>query len=355
MSPTLDRSPLLLEFKRILGEEASGTLTVRADDCTRELVFFQGKLTRVDSTRPQEGLTTILQDCGLISGDVLEEDDEQFAELLVSRGVLQRGEVDFARLHRMRIIALSLFSITQGEWTFHAQKTTPESSLGAAIHLADILSDAVSSVETHYYFREIFSRSHPRFVAIPPHARSRVYERQSSLFARMQHLGVPVRAAQIAQPIEPAVATERSGGRVSTEALEPVSNGLDARLENALILDTGRDSAAGAVLPGVPLVIRASSGLSRRLRRCLALLRGRGCLPNHAANDGLRSIAEHLATDATDSGGSGVDSDAPGEAGVVVAADDRLEDAAARHGMYGLYHSARFFFSRRGGRHPPRC
>ncbi len=188
MSPTLDRSPLLLEFKRILGEEASGTLTVRADDCTRELVFFQGKLTRVDSTRPQEGLTTILQDCGLISGDVLEEDDEQFAELLVSRGVLQRGEVDFARLHRMRIIALSLFSITQGEWTFHAQKTTPESSLGAAIHLADILSDAVSSVETHYYFREIFSRSHPRFVAIPPHARSRVYERQSSLFARMQHL-----------------------------------------------------------------------------------------------------------------------------------------------------------------------
>ncbi|HDP95521.1 MAG TPA: hypothetical protein ENN40_09205 [Candidatus Aminicenantes bacterium] len=185
MSPTLDRSPLLLEFKRILAEEASGTLTVAGEGCTRKLVFSGGMLADVESTRPQEGLTTILQDCGLISGDVLEENDERFAELLINRGVLQRGEVDFARLHRMRIIAFSLFSLAQGQWTFRAH--APLSKSGG-IYLADILSDVVSSVKTHYYFREIFSRSHPRFVSIPVQVLSRVYERQSSLFSRMQRL-----------------------------------------------------------------------------------------------------------------------------------------------------------------------
>ena len=188
MQQTLDRSHLLLEFKRILADEESGTLTVRGEGFSKKLVFCRGRLTAADSTDPGEGLTAILQDCGLISGDVLEDNDDRFAELLVNRGVLQQGEVAFARLHRMRIIALSLFSLARGEWLFQPGPPPASTPRGGSIHLADILSDAVSSIKTHYYFREIFSRSHPRFVDIPRSISSRVYERQSSLFKRLRKI-----------------------------------------------------------------------------------------------------------------------------------------------------------------------
>lgn len=186
MQQTLDRSPLLLEFKRILAEEESGILTVEGEGFSKKLVFCRGRLTAADSTDPGEGLTAILQDCGLISGDVLEDNDDRFAALLVNRGVLQHGEVAFAKLHRIRIIALSLFSLAQGEWTFHSGPPPASTPKGGTIHLADILSDAVSSIKTHYYFREIFSRSHPRFVDVPRAVTSRVYERQKSLFNRLR-------------------------------------------------------------------------------------------------------------------------------------------------------------------------
>lgn len=188
MQQTLDRSPLLLEFKRILASEDSGTLTVRGEGFSKKLVFCRGRLTAADSSEPREGLTAILQDCGLISGDVLEDNDDRFAELLVNRGVLQHGEVAFAKLHRMRLIALSLFSLDQGEWTFHSGPPPASTPKGGSIHLADILSDAVSSIKTHYYFREIFSRSHPRFADIPKAISSRVYERQKSLFKRLRKI-----------------------------------------------------------------------------------------------------------------------------------------------------------------------
>ena len=188
MPRKLDRSPLLLEFKRILAEKASGTLEVKSPDLQKSLRFSDGVIVRAQSSFHDDGLTAILQNCGLISGDVLYEDDELFADLLVRRGILQNGEVEFAHLHRMRRIAISLFSIPGGTWSFYPEDPLPSGEIHGSVHPADILSDVIPSMENIYYFREIFSRSTPRFTTLTPKSAARVYERQYSLFQRMRRL-----------------------------------------------------------------------------------------------------------------------------------------------------------------------
>jgi tetratricopeptide (TPR) repeat protein len=125
MANLIKKYPVPLIFKKILKDNLSGELVVKGDNFVKTLLFFKGELEFGSSDLIQERLGEILYMKGVITREqfimlhkMKEKTGSKLGKILVAHRILNKQELFTALQEQVRAIAISVFSMTSGEWTF---------------------------------------------------------------------------------------------------------------------------------------------------------------------------------------------------------------------------------------------
>jgi len=146
--------PLPFFLREVNLKKLSGHLFVSARDFQITLNLMDGKLANGMSTRFDEKLTVILQRMGridqaqydLLSG-LQQFSDDQLAGVLLEKNLVKKKDIYFARIYQLRHIAISIFSLRQGNWIFTAGEPDPPLREAFEIPLDGILVEGARSVD----------------------------------------------------------------------------------------------------------------------------------------------------------------------------------------------------------------
>jgi tetratricopeptide (TPR) repeat protein len=172
----IGREPLALFLQQVYLKNFSGHLAVTGPDFQISLYFLDGKLVNGQSTRFDEKISVILHLMGTIDeeqynflGGLHQFPDDQVGEILVDHHFAKKKDIFYARIYQLRRMAISLFSLQKGKWSFSAGSEKPPGMELVEIPLAGILVEGARSIDhiSFYANRWLLHVSLPA-QAIPP-------------------------------------------------------------------------------------------------------------------------------------------------------------------------------------------
>ncbi|HSQ35714.1 MAG TPA: DUF4388 domain-containing protein, partial [Candidatus Binatia bacterium] len=150
----VEREPLPFFLRDVGLQKLSGHLFITGKDFQITLNFLDGKLANGMSTRFDEKLPVILHLMGRIDEEqynfisgLHQFSDDQVAGILIDQNLAKKKDVYYARLYQLRRIAISSFSLRQGQWIFTAGEPDPPLREVFEIPLESILVEGARSVE----------------------------------------------------------------------------------------------------------------------------------------------------------------------------------------------------------------
>jgi hypothetical protein len=150
MAKRIIESPVPFVLRKIFIEKSSGELKLKGDNFEKNLYFCEGNLCFAKTNVLHERLGEILFKIGKIDQTqfwdihkLLSGQKEKIGNILVKNNFISQKDLYFGLLYQVRIIALSTFSLTSGEWEFSSMiPNIPEDS-NFKIELPAIFSEGV--------------------------------------------------------------------------------------------------------------------------------------------------------------------------------------------------------------------
>jgi curved DNA-binding protein CbpA len=166
MTNLIEKFPVALIFKKILADNLSGELLVgdKEENVLKKLYFSKGELQFASSSLVRERLGEILCSQGKISHEqcimlnkMREKTGDKLGKLLVKHRILTKHELYAALQDQVKTIAVSLFSLASGEWSF--KKRTPKLSqvqkYGIPLH--ELIVEGCAQISDFSYYKKKFN------------------------------------------------------------------------------------------------------------------------------------------------------------------------------------------------------
>ncbi len=154
MDHVIGREPLSLFLKQLYLKKLSGQLTVACRDFQITLYFQAGALVNGMSTRFDEKISVILHLMGMINEEqynflsgLHQFPDDQVGDILIDHHFAKKKDIFLARIYQLRRMAISLFSLKQGRWSFTPGDELPPFKEIFEIPMAGILIEGARSID----------------------------------------------------------------------------------------------------------------------------------------------------------------------------------------------------------------
>lgn len=174
MANAIDRYPTPLIFKRILKDGLSGHLNVISAGVERNIYFLNGRMQFAATSRQDERLGELLAGMGKISPSDLhklsrikEYSNKKAGRLLVEITSLGMQDIYHALVYQMKIIALAVFPLKTGEWTFRTSHPRLTDEQKFEIRVEELISEGVENLKDYTYYQSRFLYRAPVAVSIP--------------------------------------------------------------------------------------------------------------------------------------------------------------------------------------------
>lgn len=164
MGKRIIESPLPFVLRKIFIEKSSGELSVKGENFEKHLYFVNGNLCFARTNVLHERLGEVLFKAGKINQDqfrviqnLLSGQKNKLGSILVANNFLSQRDLHFGLIHQVRIIALSTFSLTSGEWEFASLLPDIPADSRFQIDLPAIFSAGVKRFKNLVLFKNNFS------------------------------------------------------------------------------------------------------------------------------------------------------------------------------------------------------
>lgn len=161
-------------YKKILKDSVSGELIVCGDGCEKHLFFIDGDLVAAKTSVLEERLGNILYRMGKISlelwqdiPELISRKHEKLGKLLVQYNIIDQRALYEALKEQIRTIAVSLFTISQGEWDFVRKVPDIPEDSRLKIRLPEIIVSGMAHVDSISFFENQFYYQTPKTGIIP--------------------------------------------------------------------------------------------------------------------------------------------------------------------------------------------
>lgn len=196
MEYDIQEHPLILFLGELYRQGLSGELAVEGANFHKNMVFSAGKLSYAASDRFDERIMTIMRLMGKLSEEqylrvsgLLQQHDDQIGGVLIDFGYFSADDLYYARLYQFRRIALSVFSLQQGRWSFRPTVAPPPQGEAFAIPLADIIVEGARRTESASFMAARHLFHVPRPAPLPPDLLSLFTEEERLFFQELVQAG----------------------------------------------------------------------------------------------------------------------------------------------------------------------
>jgi curved DNA-binding protein CbpA len=131
MGKRVIESPVPFVLRKVFMEKTTGELTIKGETFEKSLYFSQGDLCFARTNVLHERLGEVLFKVGKIDQTqfwnihkLISGQKERIGRVLVQNNFISQKDLFFGLIHQVRVIALSTFALTSGEWEF--SPTLPE-------------------------------------------------------------------------------------------------------------------------------------------------------------------------------------------------------------------------------------
>ncbi len=157
MGKRVIESPVPFVLRKIYVDKANGELTIKGENFEKNLYFSDGNLCFAKTNVLQERLGEVLFKVGKIDQTqfwdihkLISGQKNKIGKILVDNNFISQKDLFFGLIYQVRIIALSTFSLTSGEWDFSSV-------------LPEIPEDSMFKIE----LPGVFTEGIPRFKSLP--------------------------------------------------------------------------------------------------------------------------------------------------------------------------------------------
>jgi len=157
MGKRVIESPVPFVLRKIYVDKANGELTIKGENFEKNLYFSDGNLCFAKTNVLQERLGEVLFKVGKIDQTqfwdihkLISGQKNKIGKILVDNNFISQKDLFFGLIYQVRVIALSTFSLTSGEWDFSSV-------------LPEIPEDSMFKIE----LPGVFTEGIPRFKSLP--------------------------------------------------------------------------------------------------------------------------------------------------------------------------------------------
>jgi curved DNA-binding protein CbpA len=163
MGKSIIESPVPFVLRKIFIEKSSGELKLKGENFEKNLYFNEGKLCFAKTNVLHERLGEILFKIGKIDqtqfGNIhklLSGQKDKIGNIMVKNNFISQKDLNFALIYQVRMIALSTFSLTSGEWEFSSVSSNIPEDSKFKIELPGIFFEGIQRFKSLPLFKNNF-------------------------------------------------------------------------------------------------------------------------------------------------------------------------------------------------------
>ncbi len=164
MANSIQKFPVPLILKKVLKDSLNGELSITTNTFTKNLYFINGRLEFATSSLVKERLGDLLLAAGKITPvqfakltRIKEHSDRRTGEILAQITHLQMKDIFAALKFQVKTIAVSSFSLTEGEWKFTTVIPNIPQNQKLSLKLPYIISEGVRQIPDFDYYKTRFN------------------------------------------------------------------------------------------------------------------------------------------------------------------------------------------------------
>jgi len=163
MGKRVIESPVPFVLRKVFMEKISGELIIKGENFEKSLYFSQGDLCFARTNVLHERLGEVLFKVGKIDQSqfwdihkLISGQRERIGSILVQNNFISQKDLFFGLIHQMRVIALSTFALTSGEWDFSPKLPEIPDDSRFKIELPGIFAEGVLRFKSLPLFKNNF-------------------------------------------------------------------------------------------------------------------------------------------------------------------------------------------------------
>jgi curved DNA-binding protein CbpA len=163
MGKRVIESPVPFVLRKIFMEKISGELIIKGENFEKSLYFNQGDLCFARTNVLHERLGEVLFKVGKIDQSqfwdihkLISGQKERIGSILVQNNFISQKDLFFGLIHQVRVIALSTFALTSGEWDFSPKLPEIPDDSRFKIELPGIFAEGVLRFKSLPLFKNNF-------------------------------------------------------------------------------------------------------------------------------------------------------------------------------------------------------
>ena len=163
MGKRVIESPVPFVLRKVFVERITGELNIKGENFEKSLYFSQGNLCFARTNVLHERLGEVLFKVGKIDQaqfwnihKLISGQKERLGGILVQNNFISQKDLFFGLIHQMRVIALSTFALTSGEWEFSPKLPEIPEDSRFKIELPGIFVEGVSRFRSLPLFKNNF-------------------------------------------------------------------------------------------------------------------------------------------------------------------------------------------------------
>ncbi len=163
MKTRVIEKPVPLVYREIFINKGTGELLIEGDLFTRSIFFLKGNIIFARTNVLQERLGEILFKLGKIDQDqylnihkMLENKRDRIGQILIQEGILSHEDLTAGLLFQTRSIAVSVFTVTSGEWEMIPRLPAIPEDSRFSIGLPGIFLEGLSYLRNIGYYKNLF-------------------------------------------------------------------------------------------------------------------------------------------------------------------------------------------------------
>ena len=167
MGKRVIESPVPFVLRKIFLEKSNGELTIKGENFEKNLYFSDGNLCFAKTNILHERLGEVLFKIGKIDQTqfwdihkLISGQKNRLGKILVENNFISQKDLFFGLIHQVRVIALSTFTLTSGEWEFSAVLPDIPEDSRFKIELPGIFVEGVSRFKSLPLFKNNFKNAH---------------------------------------------------------------------------------------------------------------------------------------------------------------------------------------------------
>jgi len=165
MGKRVIESPVPFVLRKIFIEKSSGELLIKGENFEKNLFFSNGNLFFAKTNVLHERLGEVLFKIGKIDQTqfwdihkLISGQKDKIGKILVENNFLSQKDLFFGLIYQVRIIALSTFSLTSGEWDFSSVLPDIPKDSQFKIELPGIFVEGVTRFKSLTLFKNNFQK-----------------------------------------------------------------------------------------------------------------------------------------------------------------------------------------------------